>query len=163
MPRGSEVSIEGRRLPDGAEVPAAIFPSGRVVIERGEAVAVYASEQVAPHEPMQLGAAAAAIRTGVLFRREDESGVSGTGVVADFAHLPSGRVVQEWRNERNASLETRDPGDSGLDIRPSMALAIQIHGHKGRSVYRYDDGHEVVSRADAPDADRVDGQEGDDG
>lgn len=139
MPRDSRIEVVGRRTADGMELAGGVYPSGRLVIEKERMVVIYPDADAAPFEAIPL-ADASVIRPGVMYREEDESGVSGTGVVADFAEFPNGQVVQEWRNEENGNLETRGIHDSGIDIRPTIDMAVQIHGHGGRTKYRYDDG-----------------------
>lgn len=130
MARSSRTTTGFVKLPDGGFAPAAEFPSGRVVTDDDDLVGIGYDRRL--HESPDND-----VRTGVLDRHQDESGVSGTGVVADFAVFPSGRVVMEWRNEENESL---DFTDTGLDIRPSMKAAVGIHGHHGKTKFVYDDG-----------------------
>lgn len=78
-----------------------------------------------------------------LVRDEDESGVSGTGVVADGVMFPSGAVVLEWRNDVNDNIHTAGnglavyPGENGLDD------AIAVHGHEGRTSVVFKDDPEA--------------------
>lgn len=136
MPRTSNVTVETRETSAGRELAAAIFPSGKLIMHGRGVLLVYESPERCPAE--RAGHAKPAnTRTGVLHRREDESGVSGTGVVADFCRFADGSLVQEWRNENNPNLDTNGPG---VDYRPSMHMAVQIHGHEGRTEYIYDNG-----------------------
>lgn len=66
------------------------------------------------------------IRPFYLDRREDISGVSGTGVVAVGVMLPSGKCVLEWRSH----LRT-------VTVFESAEQVTQIHGHDGRTVLRW--------------------------
>lgn len=143
MPKYRESAIKigaYRESPSGAVLPAARFPGDVTVIERRYGLEFkWPDEQDRPalldgkdavgpkHRP----------KTGVMLRREDQSGVSGTGVVADFAEFPSGRVVMEWRNDENDDLPF---SDTGIDIRPTIQVAIGIHGHGGRTEFIYDNG-----------------------
>lgn len=139
--RHSKARVHKRVTSSGREFAAALFPSGRVVVNRRGELYIYQNEDRCPLEedgPQKP----ANTRPGVLYRHEDQSGVSGTGVVADFVRFPDGSVVQEWRNEANPNLDA-EKRDSGIDFRPSMSIAVQIHGHKGRTEYIYDNG-EVV-------------------
>lgn len=144
--RTSDIRIDVRMSDSGRKFAGAIFPSGRIVLHRHETLVFYANADRCPvardgfEKPENT-------RTGILYRKADESGVSGTGVVADFVRFPDGSLVQEWRNESNPSLET--PGgvrSSGLDYRPSMQMAIQIHGHNGRTEYVFDNGEVAHER-----------------
>lgn len=61
-------------------------------------------------------------RNFVLMRDEDESGVSGTGIVAEGFQYPSGRVVIEWLIS-----------PFSLGIFSSMEDLICVHGHGGKT------------------------------
>lgn len=129
-----------RASPSSPALPAATFPQGETVIEgpnelefhwpddRDRALHLEAASELGSDSRPQ---------TGVMLRGEDQSGVSGTGVVADFVEFPSGRVVIEWRNDQNENLEF---ADTGIDIRPRMEVAVAIHGHGGRTQFIYDNG-----------------------
>ena len=58
----------------------------------------------------------------VLQRDEDESGVSGTGVVAKGVVLPSGKVVMEWLTKT-----------SSVTLYDSISDVDAIHGHGGKT------------------------------
>jgi len=66
-----------------------------------------------------------------LVRHEDESGVSGTGVVAVGAEFPSGYVEMEWLNTENDRVQTEMNGHAsypgGIDD------LVEVHGHGGRT------------------------------
>lgn len=142
MPRRSQATVQARRTPKGTLLPAVEFPSGRLVVQNSGTILFYDDAAQAPLIPVPVDRLNSneQPRTGVINRIEDQSGVSGTGVVADFVEFPTGWVIQEWRNEDNPGLETDGPRDSGMDFRPSMSMAVQIHGHKGRTEYLYDNG-----------------------
>ena len=57
-----------------------------------------------------------------LVRIEDESGISGTGVVARGVVLPSGAVCMEWVTFH-----------SSICIYKNLADVEQIHGHNGKT------------------------------
>ena len=57
-----------------------------------------------------------------LNRKEDESGISGTGVVARGVQLPSGHCVMEWLTFT-----------SSIAIYKNMADVLEIHGHGGKT------------------------------
>ena len=63
-----------------------------------------------------------AVRPFYLYRREDVSGVSGTGIVAVGVILPSGHAVMEWCS--------RWPT---VTIFQSIEQVERIHGHGGRT------------------------------
>lgn len=58
-----------------------------------------------------------------LKRIEDESGVSGTGVVARGVVFPSGKVVLEWQTFHTS-----------LCIYQNLADVEAIHGHHGKTL-----------------------------
>lgn len=58
-----------------------------------------------------------------LQRVEDESGVSGTGVVARGVVLPSGKVVLEWQTFHTS-----------LCIYQNIQDVEAIHGHHGKTL-----------------------------
>lgn len=60
------------------------------------------------------------IKSFYLDRGEDESGVSGTGVVAVGVVLPSGKVVMEWLTFHTS-----------LAIYNNLEDVEKIHGHSG--------------------------------
>src|SRR5690349_8384191 len=75
---------------------------------------------------------AASTRSGIrrfaLLRAEDESGVSGTGLVAEGVESSDGRVVLFWL--RSAA----DPARPGcLGVYTSLGEMLAIHGHGGRT------------------------------
>ena len=57
-----------------------------------------------------------------LLRLEDESGVSGTGVVARGVVFPSGRVVMEWQTFH-----------SSINFYNNLNDIDSIHGHHGKT------------------------------
>jgi len=61
-------------------------------------------------------------RTFYLLRRQDVSGVSGTGVVAVGAVMPSGRAVLEWCSAWPT-----------ITVFESWEQVVRIHGHQGRT------------------------------
>jgi len=62
------------------------------------------------------------VRSFLLVRDEDETGVSGTGVVAWGALFPDGRAVMRWCTD-TASTAVYD----------SIADVETIHGHGGKT------------------------------
>jgi hypothetical protein len=61
-----------------------------------------------------------------LVRSEDVSGVSGTGVIAHGVEWQDGTVAIRWLGERASTV-----------IWNSLDDAMRIHGHEGRTHYRY--------------------------
>lgn len=60
------------------------------------------------------------VRTFILQRHNDVSGVSGTGQVAIGVELPSGKCVLEWVELKNS-----------VSIYDDVESVIEIHGHGG--------------------------------
>ena len=60
------------------------------------------------------------MNTFYLLRKEDKSGVSGTGVVAEGAVATDGSVVLRWLGEK-----------ATWELLKSIDHVITIHGHEG--------------------------------
>lgn len=88
-----------------------------------------------------------------LVRTEDESGVSGTGVVAVGAELPSGAVVFEWLNDSNPDLQTRANGVSFKPAPRGVEDTVEVHGHGGRTSVKMIDPPRSVREGDAVECD----------
>lgn len=61
-----------------------------------------------------------------LVRKEDVSGVSGTGIVAEGVEFADGAVVMQWQ------VPLQHTG--GLSIFKSIEDVRRIHGHENRTV-----------------------------
>lgn len=61
-----------------------------------------------------------------LVRHEDETGISGTGVIAEGVEFSNGVCVLNWLTDFTSQ-----------GIYPSIEEIIDIHGHEGRTVLRY--------------------------
>ena len=66
------------------------------------------------------------IRPFSLKRLEDETGVSGTGMVAYGAVLPSGKVIIEWTTENKT-----------IEMFKDIDEMIRLHGHGGKTQIEY--------------------------
>ncbi|QLG30189.1 hypothetical protein HUG10_20665 (plasmid) [Halorarum halophilum] len=73
-------------------------------------------------------------RRFILWRREDESGVSGTGPVAVGVQFPDGAVAIEWLNEQNPRVDTARNGWALYPSVEGIADAEKVHGHGGRTI-----------------------------
>lgn len=62
----------------------------------------------------------------LLIRDVDETGVSGTGIVAMGFQFPTGRVVIEWLVKPFA-----------LGIFSSLQELIEVHGHEGKTWVKF--------------------------
>lgn len=79
-----------------------------------------------------------------LVRTEDESGVSGTGVVADGAVFRD-HAVLEWKNGDNDRVQT---SRNGLAVYEDMEDLLEIHGHDGKTTVRWVDDVEAEHAGD---------------
>lgn len=66
------------------------------------------------------------MRRFVLQRREDVSGVSGVGTVAEGTQFHDGQVVISWFGQHHS-----------VEVWPSIESADAIHGHNGRTVVEW--------------------------
>lgn len=71
------------------------------------------------------------IRRFQLLRKTDVTGISGTGLVAVGAQLPTGRVVLEWR-----------PPTVSLTLHENIENVVKIHCHAGATELHWFDGRE---------------------
>lgn len=76
------------------------------------------------------------MRTFVLNRLVDETGVSGTGIVAEGVQFSTGKVVITWLT-----------GSSSVAVYDSLEDCIDVHGHNGQTVFQFkedgDDDYEL--------------------
>jgi hypothetical protein len=75
-----------------------------------------------------------AMRRFALLRHEDETGVSGVGIVAEGVESPDGRVVLFWRQ---SATDPNKPGSTGFYT--DISEMIAIHGHGGRTIVAWAD------------------------
>jgi hypothetical protein len=68
------------------------------------------------------------MRTFQLNRKQDISGVSGTGIVADGVIFPNGRVALCWRGEISSTV-----------LYDKIEDVEKIHGHGGATEIQYID------------------------
>ncbi len=62
----------------------------------------------------------------LLVRNEDETGVSGVGIVAEGVVLPSGKAIIEWL-----------VSPYSIGVYGSIEELIFVHGHHGKTIIRY--------------------------
>lgn len=74
-----------------------------------------------------------------LVRHEDNTGTSGTGVVAVGVEYGDGAVHMQWLNEGNDDLETVSNGCAFKPAPDGVEATIEIHGHGGRTELRWVD------------------------
>src|SRR5882724_10963719 len=86
-----------------------------------------ATKLAGPKKPPKL-------KTFHLNRIRDESGVSGTGVVAVGVVLPSNRCIIEWVSKRTNA--------NSLGIYDNMDDLKEVHGHAGATEVVFDDEEE---------------------
>lgn len=75
-----------------------------------------------------------------LYRTDDVSGLTGTGIVAWGAWFPDGRVVTRWCSHAN--------GRSQVIIWDRLSDLLDIHGHGGKSRVVWFDADPVAQRLD---------------
>lgn len=63
------------------------------------------------------------IRRFVLQRREDLTGVSGTGTVAEGVQFSDGKVAIRWKGQVRSTV-----------LYDTVNDAVAIHGHEGRTI-----------------------------
>jgi len=69
----------------------------------------------------------------LLYRSEDESGVSGEGTVAVGVIFPDGGVAMQWLNGENENLDTSQNGWALYPGPDGVEDARKVHGHGGRT------------------------------
>lgn len=74
------------------------------------------------------------MRRFLLVRKEDVSGVSGTGNVAEGVEFHDGQCVLSWFGQHHT-----------IEVSPGVETIIAIHGHEGRTWIEYIDPKEVVN------------------
>jgi hypothetical protein len=70
------------------------------------------------------------MRNFLLYRIEDETGVSGKGVVAEGVEFLNGQCALQWLTE---------PGSIGIYNNLSELLAIHGHNSKTEVIWKHDD------------------------
>ncbi len=68
----------------------------------------------------------------LLQRNEDESGISGTGVVAEGVEFDNGFCVMNW-----LTMADEKTGLGSICMYPSIKILEKIHGHDGKTVVQY--------------------------
>ena len=72
------------------------------------------------------------MRTFILHRLEDMSGVSGTGVVAEGVQFEDGQVALSWLGTFHT-----------VEISPNIETMIKIHGHNGKTIIEWNDAKSI--------------------
>ena len=76
------------------------------------------------------------MRTFHVYREEDVSGVSGTGVIAEGVLFSNGKVVVNWISMHKIT-----------EFSDSMAEWQAVHGHEGKTQVVWDDEKPEVAEA----------------
>lgn len=71
-----------------------------------------------------------------LDRREDATGTSGTGIVAQGVQFANGHCALTWLTPYTS-----------VCVYHSIDVLEKIHGHEGKTVVVWDDGPEHITRA----------------
>jgi len=83
------------------------------------------------------------MRTFTLQRDEDETGVSGTGKVAEGVQFSNGKCAMSWLSDLTS-----------IAIYNCIEDVIAIHGHEGKTRVVWDNNKELLEDKDeAPDCD----------
>lgn len=83
-----------------------------------------------------------------LVREEDETGVSGTGVVGVGSKYPDGTAVFMWTNDRNP--DGPDTEENSVYVYPGgMGDVREVHGHSGKTRVEWVDPSRAVREGDA--------------
>ena len=81
----------------------------------------------------------------ILYRHEDETGVSGTGVVATGVVWPDGHAALRWKAEDREAV-------SSTSVWSSVGDMLRVHGHGGLSkIFYLDADGEEPESAGPPD------------
>lgn len=75
-----------------------------------------------------------------LVRHEDNTGTSGTGIVAVGVEFPDGAVCMQWLNNENPDINTQSNGVAFKPAPDGVEATREIHGHDGRTTIRWIDG-----------------------
>lgn len=84
------------------------------------------------------------MRRFLIVRDEDESGVSGTGIVAEGVEFTDGTVVFRWTT-----------ATSSLGIHHSMKNLESVHGHGGKTRVEFIDPEEPEEGHHVPDSGKI--------
>ena len=80
-----------------------------------------------------VGRGALSPKRFLLYREQDATGVSGTGVVATGVVWPDGHAALRWKADDHAAA-------SSTSVWSSVADLLRVHGHGGLSKVLYLDG-----------------------
>jgi hypothetical protein len=67
------------------------------------------------------------MRTFKLLRLDDETGISGTGIVAEGVEFTDGSAALNWLTKHRS-----------MGVYPNMRELENIHGHGGKTLVRWD-------------------------
>jgi len=83
-----------------------------------------------------------------LVREEDETGVSGTGIVGVGVEFPDGQAVFMWTNDANP--DGPDTNMNSVYVYPGgIADVREVHGHSGKTRVEWVDSSRAVREGDA--------------
>jgi hypothetical protein len=66
------------------------------------------------------------MRTFTVYRKEDVSGVSGTGTIAEGVEFHDGQIAISWFGQHHI-----------LEVAPTIQTWIDIHGHGGKTIIEW--------------------------
>jgi hypothetical protein len=79
-------------------------------------------------DPVSIQPIVSSMRAFHFLRLEDESGISGTGIVAEGVEFTNGKVVVNWLTKHRS-----------LAIYENMKEVEAVHGHNGKTKIVYHD------------------------
>lgn len=84
---------------------------------------------------------ASSMRRFILRRLADESGISGTGVVAEGIRFSNGQAVLHWLTQL-----------SSVAVYHSVDVIVSVHGHDGKTVLEWVDADPIAAVPSEPGA-----------
>ncbi len=83
-----------------------------------------------------------------LLERLDSQSVSGEGFVAEGVQFTNGMIALTWRTMNHAPLAIGDW--SSVAVYPSLARCKEVHGHGGKTLFRFLDEKDPPHELDCP-------------
>lgn len=77
------------------------------------------------------------LRRFELVRTEDNTGVSGTGVVVCGVEYPDGAVHLQWQNDDNSNVDLNTNATAFKPAPNGIEQVKRVHGHGGRTKVRW--------------------------
>ena len=95
-------------------------------------------EQLLPKDIITVQRAPEGMKTFTIYRQEDETGISGTGIVIQGVLFANGKCVIQW-------LSGPDPGDTQVKDDWNKFLDTHVKSHPAnKSIITYGDGTQEI-------------------